>query len=76
MTDTVFEALKIACHRQVLWLQDYAEGYEQGKYKQLKTANGVSQDISIQTAEEFRHQANNIQAVISAYEHLRVKLKS
>ena len=76
MIDTAFEALKLACHRQVLWLQDYAEGYEQGKYKQLKTVNGVSQDISMQTAEEFRHQANNVQAVISAYERLRVKLKS
>jgi hypothetical protein len=73
MTDAAFEALKLACHRQVAWLQDHATAYEQGKCRHLKTKDGVSHDVSMQTAEEFRHQASNIQAVISAYERLRIK---
>jgi hypothetical protein len=73
MTDAAFEALKLACHRQVLWLQDHAAAYEQGKCRHLKTDDGVSKDASMQAAEELRHQANNLQAVISAYERLRAK---
>jgi hypothetical protein len=71
MTDAAFEALKLACQRQVIWLQNYAAAYERGTCQHLKAGGGVSQDISLEVAEEFRHQANNLQAVISAYERLR-----
>ena len=73
MADAAFEALKLACDRQVAWLLGYATAYEQGTCMHVNTEGGGSEDLSIKAAEEFRHQANHIRAVISAYERLRSK---
>jgi hypothetical protein len=73
MTDAAFQALKVACQRQISWLQEYALAYEQGNSRHLKLDGNASHDVSMEVAEEFRHQANNLQTVIAAYERLRTR---
>lgn len=70
MPDIALQALKQACHRQVTWLQARADAYEQGKCRHLEIENGQSCDRSQDVAEQFRHQAANLQAVMDAYERL------
>jgi hypothetical protein len=73
MPDIAFQSLKQACHQQVLWLQAHAAEYERGKCQLLESCDGAIKDKSAEIAEQFRHQANNLQAVIDAYERLVAK---
>lgn len=73
MPDIALRALKQACERQVTWLQARAEGYEQGRCRHLEIENGQTRDRSQDVAEQFRHQAGNLQAVMDAYERLLAK---
>jgi hypothetical protein len=73
MPDTAFQALKDACRRQIDWLHAQASAYEQGSARHIQTRAGTSQDVSADIAGEFRHQANNLQAVIDACERLRAR---
>jgi len=72
MSDIALQSLKQACHHHVQWLQEKAEDFEQGRCQRLKIVEGMY-DKSTEIAEEFRHQANNLLAVIKAYERLLTK---
>ncbi|HEY4275995.1 MAG TPA: hypothetical protein VGM68_10955 [Rhizomicrobium sp.] len=71
MPDTAFQALKIACRHQIHWLNAQATAYEQGRAQHIEIGANGGSEISENVAEQFRHQANNLQAVIDAYERLR-----
>ena len=73
MPETVLHSLKQACHQQVLWLHAHASAYEEGRCQHLEVCDGVVADKSLEIAEQFRHQANNLQAVMEAYERLLTK---
>ncbi len=73
MPDAAFEALKQACHSQISWLLAQAVEYENGRCQHHLTTDGNFADISGEIAEQLRHQANNLQTVINAYERLRPK---
>lgn len=73
MPDSVLNSLKHACHQQIVWLQTHASAYEDGRCQHLEICDGVEADKSAEIAEQFRHQANNLQAVMDAYERLLTK---
>lgn len=73
MPDNAFEALKTAFQHHVAWLQSQAAAYEQGKCQHIAPEGNHARDTSREIAEELQHQANNLEAVLAAYERLRRK---
>jgi hypothetical protein len=61
---------KHACGEQVAWLLAIAITYESGNCQQLETVDGITRNTSATIAEEFRHEANNLQTVMNAFERL------
>jgi hypothetical protein len=74
MSDIALASLKHACDQQISWLRTHADELESGACHYLKPQKGITQDISNQIAEDFRHQANNLKAVMDAYARLLSKL--
>ncbi len=70
MPDKALEALKAAYREQVEWMHVRAEEYESGKCQHHEMWGTMVHNKSAELAEEFRHRANNLQAIMDAYERL------
>jgi hypothetical protein len=67
-------ALLSAYRDQSDWLETQAAAFETGQRKLLAVdASGSELDLSAETAQEYRHKAGNLQAIIIAYERLHAK---
>jgi hypothetical protein len=62
-------ALTTAYRKQCRWLLARAEEFESGK---IKVFSG-DQDVTEQTAIDYRHCAGNLEAIIIAYERLNAR---
>jgi hypothetical protein len=69
MPQASLDALLTAYREQALWLVTQAAEFENGHRKIM--AGDI--DLSAQTAEEYRHKAGNLHAIIAAYERLHAK---
>jgi hypothetical protein len=70
MPDKALEALKVAYKQHVEWLHSHAEKLETGKFEHLDHDSGAAMNKSTELAQDFRHRANNLDALIQAYERL------
>src|SRR6267154_6272321 len=55
------EALKAAYRGQCSWLTAWANELEAGRIRVVSGSNGVSIDITAQTARDYRHRAHNLE---------------
>ncbi|MDB5736162.1 MAG: hypothetical protein JWN16_2799 [Alphaproteobacteria bacterium] len=76
MPDKALQALKEAYQHHVEWMQTHAEQLETGKAQHLEQDRGMVVNKSTELAEEFRYRANNLHALILAYEALASKSSS
>jgi len=67
------EALLAAYRGQAVWLIAKAHDLEQGTRKLIAVTAEGDIDISKETADEYRHMAGNLHAIIAAYERLHAK---
>jgi hypothetical protein len=63
MPDKALEVLKVAYREQVEWMHARAEEYENGTCQHHVMQGAAVHNKSAELAEEFRHRANNLQAV-------------
>jgi hypothetical protein len=73
MPDKALEALKQACSNQIAWLRKHATALEAGSNRYLVRTSDADEDRSALIAEDFHHQANNLSAIIQAYERLLLR---
>ncbi len=71
MPEKALEALKAAYRDHVAWMHVHADKLETGKSQHHETDGTYVRDKSRELAEDFRHRANNLQAMIDAYERLK-----
>jgi hypothetical protein len=73
MPDKGLAALKQAYQQHVEWMHTHAEKLETGKVQHLEQDGHLVVNRSQELAEDFRHRANNLLALIEAYERLSTK---
>jgi hypothetical protein len=73
MPQASLDALLSAYREQALWLIAQAAEFENGHRKIIAEGPQGNIDLSAQTAEEYRHKAGNLHAIIAAYERLHAK---
>ena len=76
MEDPIFLELGHAWERHRRWLKAQAVQYEEGLTQCLDLSGGSPIDRSSEIAQEIRHQANSLQAVMVAYERLIAKRRT
>ena len=73
MPQASLNALLVAYQAEIAWLLVQAEEFESGQRKVTGKVGGQEVDISANYANEYRHKAGNMQAVLQAYERLHAK---
>ena len=73
MPEASLHALMVAYKAQIDWLLVQAEEFESGLRKITGKVGGNEVDISSAYAEEYRHKAGNMHAILAAYERLHAK---
>jgi hypothetical protein len=73
MPEASLNAMMVAYRAQIDWLLAQAEEFESGLRKITGRVGGQDVDISSSYAEEYRHKAGNMHAILAAYERLHAK---
>jgi hypothetical protein len=74
MPQASLNALLVAYRSQIDWLLAQAEEFESGQRKVAGRVVGKEVDISQAYANEYRHKAGNLEAVLEAFERLHAKV--
>jgi hypothetical protein len=73
MPENPLTTLKAAYLNHVHWMHSHAADLESGKSQHHVAEGTLIVNKSAELAEEFRHRANNLLAMIEAYERLSEK---
>jgi hypothetical protein len=73
MPQAAQEHLLLAYKHQIDWLLALADEFESGARRLMGKVAGQEIDLTPNVAEECRHRAGNMQAVLQAYERLHAK---
>ena len=73
MLDIHLEALKKAYREQIAWMKARAQEYETGNCQHKVIDGAFIHDRTLELAADYRHRANNLQAIIDACERLSTR---